>query len=184
VLTGILLALTTGCLTSPKPAQDRPSGTVSDLRNNTYSLLYDLLQDERHLSKLLIVKRESRDLNRLVKKISDLSAIGADRIKAFALADRSLQILTLSLPPGEVATRKAIADTKKHLLLGTSGREFERNLLLTQLEALNYGSHLAKVAAQEETNGDRAAFLRDIGKSLNDLHAEVSGLLFRDARPE
>ena len=59
------------------------------------------------------------------------------------------------LPPGEVATRNAIASAKKKELLTHSGDEFELALLLTQTEALNYAWHLALVAGENEPQPER-----------------------------
>jgi hypothetical protein len=174
-----LVILLTGCASSMERPAPVSSSQAADLRNNTYSLLYDLLQDERHLSKLLIIKRESRELKDLVKRISDMAGDGADRLKTMAKTDRSLHLLSVSLPPGEAATRKAIADTKKSLLLGQSGPAFEREVLLTQVEALNYGSHLAGVAAVHDSNRDRASYLSNLSTNFYVLREEALGLLFK-----
>ena len=176
----VLVILVSGCALSPERRDPAPAMQGGlDLRNNAYSLFYDLLQDERHLSKLLIVKRDRRELNQLVKKISQTAADAADRLKALAKSDRSLDLLSTSLPPGEAATRKAIADTKKRELLGRSGWEFERTLLLTQMEALSYGSHLATVAAKHDANPDRSAYLSALSQSFDTLREEVARLLFQ-----
>ena len=63
-------------------------------------------------------------------------------------ADPGLNLHAMNLPPGEQAARYAEAKSKEHELLLSSGPHFEFNLLLTQAEALNYGWHLAKVAAE------------------------------------
>jgi hypothetical protein len=149
------------------------------LRNNAYSLLYDLLDDERHVSKLLIVKRDSRELNRLINRISDVSAEGVDRLKRFAAKDPSLNLKVMGLPPAEQATRKAIAETKRNQLLGRSGADFERTLLLTQMEALSYGTHLAGVAATNDFDPTRAGYLSTLSAALKHLHSEVAQLLFK-----
>ena len=79
----------------------------------------------------------------------------------------------IPLPPGEAATRDAIAATKKKKLLGQSGNEFELTLLLTQAQALSYGWHLAKVAAENEPQPDSARALAGMSEDTEHLYHEV-----------
>jgi hypothetical protein len=173
-----LAALVCGC----QSVATHPSGAATtdaiELRNNLYSLLYQLLSDERHVSKLLIIKRESRDLNHLVKRISDAAANGADHLKEFAKREASLNLEVEGLPPGERAARRAIAHTKRNQLLSSSGETFERSLLLTQMEALNYAAHLAQVAADHESAPGRAEYLSTLSQTMKELHSDVLLLLF------
>jgi hypothetical protein len=165
-------------LDPPKSAgQNAPA---SDLRNNSYSLLYQLLNDEKDVSKLRFIKREEQDLKVLVRRIATSSRAGARRLEEFAKQDPSLVLTNTQLPPGEVATRKAIAATKKKDLLGQSGEQFEMSLFLSQAEALSYGSHLAKVAAESDTHPYRKHYLESLSAELKDLdHQLVSLMLSR-----
>ena len=81
------------------------------------------------------------------------------------------------LPPGETATRDAIASTKKKELLGQTGDKFELTLLLTQTEALSYAWHLAKVAGENESQPDRARALAGVSADMENLYREVFALL-------
>ena len=173
--------LVCGCQSVGNSRTSRDSAADPSLRNNAYSLLYDLLDDERHVSKLLIIKRDSRELNRLINQISETAADGAKRLKEFADKDPSLNLTALALPPAEQATREAIANTKKNQLLGRSGADFERTLLLTQMEALNYGTHLAGVAATNDSDPTRAGYLSTLSATLKHLHSEVAHMLFKRA---
>ena len=177
----VLALLACGCQSVGNSRTSRHSAADHNLRNNAYSLLYDLLDDERHVSKLLIVKRDSRELNRLINRISEASAEGVNRLKSFAAKDASLNLKMMELPPAEQATRKAIADTKRKQLLGRSGAEFERTLLLTQLEALNYGAHLAGVAATNDSDPTRSGYLSTLSATLKRFHSELDHLLFKRA---
>jgi len=98
-------------------------------------------------------------------------------LEEFAKHDPSIVLDDLRLPPGEAATREAIAATKQQELLGQTGDEFELSLLLTQTEALSYASHLAKVAAENESQPDRARALAGVSKDMEGLYHEVFGLL-------
>ena len=149
------------------------------VRDNAYSLLYQLLDEEKHVSKLLIIKRDSRELNHLINDISDASGKAADQLKQFNKQDVTLDLDALNLPPGEVATREAIATTKKKELLGNSGDAFERALLLTQIQALNYAAHLASVAATNDANNNRSAWLRSLSREMKEYYAQCVELLAR-----
>lgn len=175
----VLLSVTcvlTGCQT-PKARTPVASGAAPATRNNCYSLLHQLLADEKNVSLLLFIKREQDDVNKLIKKISANAAAGAKLLEEFARDDPAIRLDDFRLPPGEVATREAIAGTKKEELLGQSGGQFELSLLLTQLQALSYAWHLAKVAGENESQPERARALAGVSADMEDLYHQVFGLL-------
>jgi len=147
------------------------------VRNNASSLLAQLLDEEKNVSKILIVKRGSRELSGLIKAISTAAADGGERIKVLAQHDPTLDLRRQDLPAGEKATRDAEGKTEEYELLFSSGAEFEFTLLLTQAQALDYGSHLAKVASDNSTDpGEAGAFLT-ISQTLNQLLAQVKAMM-------
>jgi hypothetical protein len=166
----------TGCQ-SPKARPQMDSGAVPSTRNNCYSLLQQLLNDEKNVGLLRFIKQEQEDVKKLVKKIAANSAAGAKLLEEFAKHDPSINLDDLRLPPGEAATREAIAATKQKELLGQSGNEFELSLLLTQAEALSYGWHLAKVAGANESQPERARALAGVSQDMENLYHEVFVLL-------
>lgn len=182
-----LLALTAhcGCLGHRPLAAPAPTAaTVADkksvdlaVRNNALALLNDLLGDEKHLSKILILKRESREANRLIKDISETSAHGAKLLEARAKNDPSIVLTNLALPPGERAVRKMIASTKQSLLLRAGTAEFEFQILLTQMQALGYGAPLALIVAENEPSAAHAREFSDLSVRLNQLYERVLALL-------
>src|SRR4029453_4828575 len=97
----------------PPHSDGRGSERRMDLptRDNALALLQKLMSDEQHLSKLLVIKDESRDLNRLVKNISETADHVADRLKPFERKDHRRD--RTDLPPGEVATRESITQMKR-----------------------------------------------------------------------
>jgi hypothetical protein len=143
------------------------------IRNNSWALLNDLLNQEKHVSTILIIKRESPELNRLIKDISETAAEAAKRMQALAKKDPALELATIDLPPGEAATRKAVSKTKEHALLSAKDAEFEFQLLLTQAEALSYGAHLALVIAENEPQDARAREFSDLSARLTQLYEQV-----------
>ena len=166
----------TGCQ-SPKARSPGESGVAPTTRNNCYSLLHQLLDDQKNVSLLRFIKREQDDVKDLIKKIAANSAAGAKLLEEFARRDPSINLDDIRLPPGEAATREAIASTKKKELLGQTGDTFELSLLLTQAEALSYAWHLAKVASESESQPDRARALAGVSKDMENLYHEVFVLL-------
>ena len=165
-----------GCQ-SPKARAPSGGNAAQSTRNNCYSLLHQLLNDQKNVSLLRFIKREQEDVKTLVKKIAANSATGAKLLEEFARHDPSITLDDIRLPPGEVATRDAIAATKKKELLTQTGGEFELTLLLTQAEALSYASHLAKIASQNESQPDRARALAGVSEDMATLYHEVFVML-------
>ena len=183
LLTAVLsvACVLSGCQ-SPKARAPSGGSAAQSTRNNCYSLLHQLLSDQKNVSLLRFIKREQEDVKTLVKKIAANSATGAKLLEEFAQHDPSITLDDIRLPPGEAATREAIASTKKKELLGQTGNEFELTLLLTQTEALSYAWHLAEVAGQNESQPDRAIALAGVSKDMENLYHEVFAMLLSKSK--
>jgi len=166
----------TGC---QSPTAGSPSGSASthSTRNNCYSLLHQLLDEQKDVSILRFIKAEHSDVKDLTKKIAAASGAGSKLLEAFARHDPSINLNDIRLPSGEAATREAIASTKKEELMGQTGDEFELTLLLSQSEALSYAWHLAKVASQNDSQPDRARAVAGVSQDMKNLYQEVFALL-------
>jgi hypothetical protein len=166
-------------LTGCQSPQGLPSGgnAAQLTRINCYSLLHQLLDEQKDVSILRFIKSEHTDIKNLTKKIAAASGAGAKLLEGLAKTDPSIHLYDIWLPLGEVRTRAAIAATKKKELLGQTGEKFELALLLTQTEALSYGWHLAKVAAENEPDPARARALVGISDDMENLYQEVCALL-------
>ena len=163
--------------TQTPPADPGNSANANlPVRNNAVALLNNLLGDEKNVSKILLIKHHSDDLGKLIKEISEATGNGAKMLENFTKGS-AVDVKRLDLPPGEAAARKAIAKTKEHLLLSSKDAEFELQLLLTQVEALNYGANLALIAAESETDADRARDFLRLSAQLRDLHERVVAML-------
>lgn len=173
--------VTVGCLLSGCGPTKQESASVnnaaSSTRNNCYSLLHQLLEEQKDVSMLRFIKSEHADVKKLIKKIADTSGAGAKLLEKLAKNDPSIRLDDIGLPPGETATRASIASTKKKEILGQSGDEFELTLLLTQTEALSYAWHLAKVAGENEPEPDRARALAGVSEDMQNLYHEVFAML-------
>jgi hypothetical protein len=175
-----MMLLTAGLLTgcqSPKAGSPSKSVAAQSIRNNGYSLLHQLLSEQKDVSLLRFIRPEHDDVKQLVNKIATTSGTGAKLLEAFAKDDPTISLDDIGLPPGELATRDAIAATKKKDLLSQSGDTFELTLLLTQTEALSYGWHLAEVTSTNEPQADRARALAGLGNDMQNLYHEVFALL-------
>jgi hypothetical protein len=175
----LLLCVLTACQSPKKGAASGASGgsAAQATRNNCYSLLHQLLDSQKDVSMLRFIKREQEDVKNLVKKIAAASGAGAKLLEEFARHDPSITLSDIRLPPGEAATRDAIASTKKKELLGQTGDKFELSLLLTQTEALSYAWHLAKVAGENESQPERARAMAGVSEDMKNLYQEVCVLL-------
>jgi hypothetical protein len=172
----LVACLLAGCQ-SPKAVAVSRNNASPSVRNNCYSLLHQLLAEQKDVSLLRFIRPEHADVKKLVNQIAATSATGAALLERFAKDDPSINLDDLRLPPGEVAVRDAIAATKKKELLGQSGGTFELTLLLTQTEALSYGWHLAEVAGQNEPQPARARALAGLADDMQKLYQQVFALL-------
>jgi hypothetical protein len=144
-----------------------------EVRNNAASLLADLLGNEKNLSKILIIKHNSAELGRLIKAISKTAGDGIEQLELLAKNDPTLNLHALQLPPGEIAARAAMSKTMEHELLFSSGEKFELHLLLTQTDSLDYGSHLAKIAAENSSSPEQERKFHSLDVALNSLLQQV-----------
>jgi hypothetical protein len=146
-----------GCAsTKPSPAA---GGLADRQRNEGYSLLYKLLSDEAGVSDILIIKHADEPVSSLVKEIATTCEAAKARMEAFRKTDRGLDYNVTDLPAVEQKSREVESGTQMRRLLGSSGKEFEVRLLVTQIEAMGYGSDLAKALEAHETDPGRKAFL-------------------------
>ncbi|MBI1370624.1 MAG: hypothetical protein GC162_18455 [Planctomycetes bacterium] len=155
----LLLALG-GCQTIPL----MPDAKLS----SGYALLYDLLDQEANVDKLLIVRDASEPTKTLIKNIAEAARSARDQIKQFADADAHLSLGDPGLPSVESQTRAAIkSEMTKELL---TGDHFELNLLVAQVKATQYAAYLARVLSKADGDAKRSAFFADTEKKFNDLN--------------
>ncbi|MGD1086095.1 MAG: hypothetical protein ABSA47_15275 [Verrucomicrobiota bacterium] len=166
----------TGCQ-SPKAGSASGSVAAPSTRNNCYSLLHQLLDEQKDVSILRFIKPEHPEVKNLIKRIAAASGAGAKLLEKFAKDDPAIRLDDIRLPPGEAAAREEIASTARKELLLQSSEKSELTLLLTQTEALNYAWHLAQVAGENEPQPDRARALAGISKDMKNLYQEEFALL-------
>lgn len=179
VLASVLLAASLGCVSSGGP---RPTQEARLSSGHGYALLYEILGQERQVSKLLIIKGERKELEKVIDAIAETCGKAYERLGAFAKTDTGLDLADSGLPIEEVRTRQAIAATRRDQLLAASGAELELQLLLSQNEALTYMAHLADTLSRNESDPARLAFVRELWKDMTQLQENVLALVRHPAR--
>jgi hypothetical protein len=146
-------------------------------RNEGYSLLYKMMDDESQVEKLLIIKHADEPVKEVIKEISEFGAYSKKQLEEFAKSDRLLGFETPDLPAVEQKSRDIARseDTKK--LLFSSGAEFQLYLVYTQAEAMQYSSRLAAALAQTEKIPERKTFLEGMSKRSQVLAGNLMALM-------
>jgi len=172
-----LSLIVAGCTLHQSSEEFPVKGTGNAADHGGYALLFGLLSNEKDIAKLLVIKRERRELRELIETIAKTAGAAHKQVEEFARADRSLNLTKQGLPPAEDTARASIARAKSKELLTESGKEFELQLLLSQSEALTYGSHLAATVGKAENNPERAKYFQQLAGDLRQLQSKVVAML-------
>lgn len=182
---GLMLSivwLLTGCQAFVRP-QPEARMNLQSTRNNCCSLLYQLFEEDKGVSFLRFIKPENFALRHLTEAIAANAKAGAKQLEELAKEDPTLSLDDLRLPSGEVDTRLVISKTKAKQLLSQNGNKFELTLLMSEAEAMNYGWHLALIAAKNETRPDRVLILTDMANKLENLYWQDYDILLSNTKP-
>ena len=176
MLASVLLTASLGCASTATPSRPQEAPPASGYG---YALLYEILGQERDVSKLLVIKGERPALETVIDAIAGTCGTAYERLEELAKESPRLDLSDTGLPAEEVRTRQAIAATRRDQLLAASGGEFELQLLLAQNEALTYTTHLTDTLARSEPDPTRLAFVRALWKDLTRHLEDVQALLRR-----
>jgi hypothetical protein len=147
------------------------------VRNEGYSLLYQLMSQESDVGKILIIKHADPPVAGIIKEIASACDQARKDLELFHEKDRHLSFEMANLPEMEQKTRAAIQSTVTKQLLLSGGKTFEHRLLLTQTEAMNYAAHLAQVLHDQESDPLRKKFLDALAQRCTTFHDQVVDLL-------
>jgi hypothetical protein len=147
------------------------------VRNEGYSLLYQLVGQESDADKILIIKHADPPIADIVKEIANTCGQARKELDRFHETDRRLNLKMTDLPEIEQKARAAIQSTVTKQLLFSSGKTFEVRFLFTQAEAMNYAAHLAQVLHDQEDIPVRKEFLATLSERCTTLHDRVMVLL-------
>jgi hypothetical protein len=168
------LFLASACAQTRPPPDAQPAGAPG---GSGYALLYELLGQEKDVSKLLIVKRERDDFEAVIDAIAETAGRAYDDLGELGEADPSLNLTDTRLPAGERAAREAISASKRNALLTESGGEFELLMTLAQGEALGYWVGLAESLSKAEPDPARLAFVQALWRDGRRLQDSLLALL-------
>jgi hypothetical protein len=166
----------TGCSTIQK-VLPTAAWHKARVRNEGYSLLYQLMSQDKDVAEILIIKHADPPVAEVIKEIASNCAQARKELDLFHEKDRHLSFEMANLPEFEQQTRAAIESTVTKQLLTSSGKTFERRLLFTQTEAMNYAAHLAQVLHEQEDNANRKSFLATLSERCTTLHDKAIDLL-------
>lgn len=139
--------------------------------NDGFTLLYELMDKESDVDKILIFRNASIPTQTIVREIAKVCTGAKQHLDRLAEQNPLLRMDHHDLPRAEMDTREAIewATTKKLLL----GVEFELKLILTQISATEYAAFLAQTLADRDQDKERKAWIKDLAKSFQDLHQKI-----------
>ncbi len=138
-----------------------------------FFLIHDVCHQESQVHFITMMKTTPPWLVDYVTRISTLADETLDILDDMEDHDPALKSDDSPLPAFEQAVRASISDEKRHdLLFGTKDAAFARALLLTQIEASNYISNMAKVLAEEDEDDNRARQLDKISTRWMAIRAE------------
>ena len=148
--------------------------------NDGYSLLYGNVSGLEIVDKILYVKIANDETRTVVDAISDYSAELSEELEMLSKDYPSIRIDLDPLP--EVEKAKQAAAQKERVLsfapiVGRTGPNFERTLLLTLSGGLNQLRFLCQVIAEEETNDQRQAIVLAAGDKFKELYLDTLELL-------
>ena len=132
---------------------------------------------ESDAAKILIIKHADSPIADVIKEIANTCGQANKELELFHANDRHLSFEMTNLPQDEQKTRAAIESTVTKQLLTSSGKTFERQLLFTQAESMNYAAHLAKVLHEQEDNANRKNFLATLSERCTTLHDKAVELM-------
>ncbi len=162
-----------GCSSVPS----HPPRGEDRIRSEGYSLLYQLMNDESDVAKVLLFKHVEPATEKIIKEIDSTADEAKKQLEDFHKRDSSLNLEMPNLPDMEKKCRESISHAETKDLLTASGKDFERRLLMTQVQAMNYGGHLAKVLAEQEKDPQRKDMLTKLSERCLKLRSEVIRLL-------
>ena len=174
-LLGILLVNQSSALTV---GNQSPDSSI----NSGYSVLRLFLEDEQYLTTIRRVKTVisfegiSGKSTRLIDEIAETSEQAIEELDKLATAHPAIVFEDFSEQSIGKATLDALRmTTAKEFLLETD--DFEKNLLLSQLQILRVISHLAKQLEQMETSDQRKAWLEKLAAHYENYYQQVYALL-------
>jgi hypothetical protein len=148
-----------------------------------YSMLYFDASRLQFAKLILYIKVESDAVNQIVTAISDY---GRELEKELERMARDFPAVRIDLDPLPEMEKRKRSDVNEERaisfapVVGRTGGDFERTLLLSMSAILSQESHLCKVMADEEPDPGLKKFLLDSKQRFDDLYDRAVDLLNRE----
>jgi hypothetical protein len=171
------IQLLAGCAVFSSGQSTDPSKEKLADPNVGYALLHLFVQKQKNTDNLLIIRKVSRDVEALMDEISSLAGDLDKQLKEIAKQDPSIKLDAVVLPLIEVEQRESTQLERAKQFLGTTGKPFERLLLLTQSGVLTTERHITRVMREREKNPERKRFWKNAQERFDQVYAKLLNLL-------
>lgn len=166
-----------------KASPERAEGTsqLQQELNHGYALLYELVSGLQHADELLLVKVTSDEVKAITDDVAEAMTDTMETLEGMAESDTPFGLEDTGTPRFERETRRAMGDDRVESfapIVGKTGEDFERTLLLTQAGNLKVMRQLTELLAGAETTDDRKRLLADANARLGALYERVEELLY------
>ena len=177
----VLAVLAPAC--TPGDTDASRSSAQRLMLNQGYSMLYKDASRIAFAKLVLYIKVETDAVNKIVTAISDYNGELEQNLERIAKDYPAVRIDLDPLP--EMEKRKRSDVNRERALsfapvVGRTGGDFERTLLLSMSAILSQESHLCSVMAEEEPDPGLKKFLLDSKQRFDGLYDRVVALLNRD----
>ncbi len=155
-------------------------------RAEGYFGVVEVLEQQKSLDKLLILKKPTANIQKYMKEMSDYSQKVLDELKKWNEGSQKLIAKESQAPPFEKNVRGSIQSSQKKQLILSGAENFELRLLLSQVQASDYLSHAFEFLMDEEPSDSRKAQLEKHKKTFekfNDRAITILAQRFRKNSP-
>jgi hypothetical protein len=160
-----------------KTAPRKSAQTVKELSQG-YTLLRELMEDESRLNQVFMVRSANQELEPLVKDIASAAKDVLQDLRNFTKDEPALRSEANGLPLIEVATRSGITEEFTKAILSGNKERFRNELLLSQIQATEYGKELLLAIAQQEFSPSRKLALERRAVTWQRLRQRVADLIY------
>lgn len=148
--------------------------------NEGYSMLYTSVSGLGNVDKALLVKFENDETQRVVTDTTTVMSELAAQLEQLATNYPDLDLKLMPLPAIERKSQAAATAARIKSfapVVGRTGADFERTLLLTLGGGLNQLRHLARVMVEAERSTQRRKFLSDAEDRMDKSYGQIQQLL-------
>lgn len=175
VLLSAQLAAGCGLLSSHQNTDPNASQRADP--NVGYALLYKFVATQKNSDKLLIIRKVSPEVEALMDQLSTFAGELDGQLKDIAKHNPEIKLDAEVLPAIEVKSRESAQFERTKQFLTTTGKPFERLLLLTQSGALTSERHLTRVMRDAEQDPERKQFWTDAQAGFDRIYEQLLALL-------